>query len=80
MIAQYSEKRAVSRISRVNLALLRLALYEIKYASRVPVSVAINEAVELCKKYADKSDCVFINGVLGAYARTLPTQDGQVSE
>ena len=56
------------RISKPSLAILRLALYEMKFEENVPDSVAINEAVELAKKYTvDESK--FINGVLGAIAR-----------
>ena len=56
------------RISKPSLAILRLALYEIKYVDNVPDSVAVNEAVELAKKYTvDESG--FINGVLGAILR-----------
>lgn len=59
---------SIGRISKTSLALLRLAVYEMKFEKTVPESVAINEAVELAKKYtADESG--FINGVLGAIAR-----------
>lgn len=61
----------ISRISRVSLAILRLAVYEMLYIEEVPVSVSINEAVELSKKYTVKDDTAFINGVLGAIARAL---------
>ncbi len=58
----------VKRISKTSLAVLRLAVYEMKYVDDVPESVAINEAVELAKKYTvDESK--FINGVLGAVAK-----------
>lgn len=58
----------LKRISKPSLAILRLALYEMKFEENVPDSVAINEAVELAKKYTiDESK--FINGVLGAIAR-----------
>lgn len=60
----------VSRISRVSHALLRLALYEIRYLDEIPVSVSINEAVELCKKYSVKDDASFINGVLGSVVKS----------
>ena len=59
----------VSRLSKVTLALLRLAIYEMKYVSDVPASVAINEAVELCKKYATESDAALLNGVLGSISK-----------
>ena len=56
------------RISKTSHALLRLALYEIKFVDEVPDSVAVNEAVELAKKYT-VDDSKFINGVLGAILR-----------
>ncbi len=64
---------SLSRISRPSLAILRLAVYEIKYVDSVPQSVSINEAVELAKKYTiDESR--FVNGVLGAFARELSSE------
>ena len=59
----------VNRLSKVTLALLRLAIYEMKYVSDVPASVAINEAVELCKKYATDADASLLNGVLGSISK-----------
>ena len=61
----------LSRISKISLAILRLAVYEMLYVEDVPVSVSINEAVELSKKYTVKDDTSFINGVLGAIAKEL---------
>jgi len=61
----------ISRISRVSLAILRLAIYEMLYLDEIPVSVSINEAVELSKKYSVEDDTAFINGVLGAIAKAL---------
>ncbi len=58
----------LKRISKTSLAILRLAIYEMKFEENIPESVAINEAVELAKKYTvDESK--FINGVLGAISR-----------
>ncbi len=70
IITNFSEKRSVDRIPKVNLAILRLALYEAIYDKRVPQNVAINEAVLLAKKFAQEPDVAFINGVLGAYSRS----------
>ena len=70
IISNYSNGWKLSRISKVNISLLRLAVYEITFVEEVPESVAINEAVELAKKYASKEDASFINGVLGAYSRS----------
>jgi N utilization substance protein B len=61
----------ISRISRVSLAILRLAVYEMLYLDDIPVSVSINEAVELSKKYTVQDDASFVNGVLGSIARAL---------
>jgi len=58
-----------NRISKISMALLRIAVYEILYAEDVPTSVAINEAVELSKRYDDPDAYTFINGVLGAVAK-----------
>ncbi len=57
------------RMSKVVLAIIRLAVAEINYMDDIPVSVSINEAVELSKVYASKDDASFVNGVLGAIAR-----------
>ncbi len=59
----------MSRLSKVSLALLRLAIYEFQFDKEVPVSVAINEAVELAKKYGGAEDAPFVNGVLGTIAK-----------
>lgn len=61
----------ISRISKVSLAILRVAIYEMLYMDDIPVSVSINEAVELSKKYTVQDDTAFINGVLGAVAKEL---------
>ena len=57
------------RLSRVTLAILRLAIYEMRWVDDIPVSVSINEAVELAKRYGGDTDASFINGVLGGVAR-----------
>lgn len=60
----------INRISKVALSILRLAIYEIKYVDSIPVGASINEAVELCKKYATTEDSSYVNGVLGSVARS----------
>ena len=60
----------IERISKTALAVLRLAIFEIKYLDEIPVSVSINEAVELCKKYATKEDASFVNGILSTVAKS----------
>jgi len=69
-IARFLKKGwTLSRISRTSLAILRLAVYEIKYLDSIPEGVSVNEAVELAKKYTiDESG--FVNGILGAFIRS----------
>lgn len=59
----------ISRISKVALAVLRLAIFEIKYMDEIPEAVSIDEAVELCKTYTTADDASFVNGVLGTVVR-----------
>ncbi len=59
----------IERISKIALSVLRLAIYEIKYVDSIPESVSINEAVELCKKYATKEDASFVNGILSTVVK-----------
>lgn len=75
IISKYLKKGwSISRISKPSLVILRLALYEIKYLENVPNSVAVNEAVELAKKYTiDESG--FVNGILGSYIRELEKEN-----
>lgn len=68
-ISAYSKSWKISRLPKVTLAILYVALYEMKYVDSVPENVAINEAVELAKKYASTDDASFINGILGAVSR-----------
>ena len=55
----------IDRISKVNLAILKIAIYEIKF-NELPFKVVINEAVELAKKYGDEAAPLFVNGVLAS--------------
>lgn len=58
-----------SRMSKVDLNILRLASYEILFDEEVPTGVAINEAVEIAKKYGGGETSVFVNGILGQIAK-----------
>ena len=60
-----------TRMAKVDLTILRLAVFEVLYDEDVPTRVAINEAVELAKKYGGDDSPAFINGVLGIVAKTL---------
>jgi N utilization substance protein B len=71
IVSQFSKTRTVDRIAPVNLIILRIAIYEILFDSKVPTNTAIHEAVKLAQTYSDPSDVKFVNGLLGAYARSL---------
>ena len=59
---------SLNRISKINLSLIKIAIYEMVY-NEIPYKVAINEVVELAKKYADDSAPVFINGILASVVK-----------
>ncbi|NTV78449.1 MAG: transcription antitermination factor NusB [Clostridiales bacterium] len=59
---------STERMSKVDLTIIRLAIFEIKYDDEVPTGVAINEAVELAKRYGQDESSVFVNGILAKFA------------
>ena len=68
-IERYAVGWKFSRIPRVAAAIMRVAMYEILYMPEIPNGAAINEAVEIAKKYEDDKMVSFINGVLGSFVR-----------
>ena len=60
----------IERISKIDLSILKLAIYEIKY-TEIPYKVVINEAVELAKKYGEDTSKLFVNGVLASVVKEL---------
>ena len=74
LISESSMNREYSRISKVSMALLRIAVYEALYLDDIPVSVSINEAIELSKKYDHAEAYTFINGVLGSVVKNMKIQ------
>lgn len=68
-IAKFAKGWKFSRIDRVATAIMRVTMYEILYMPEVPNKVAINEAVEIAKKYLDEDVVKFINGILGSFVR-----------
>lgn len=64
------------RLSKVAVALLQLAIYEMVYLPDIPIKVSINESVELAKLYGGDEDASFINGVLGGVAKGLEPVNG----
>ena len=71
MINEHTTGWKTGRMNKVDLSILRLAVYEMKWDDEVPVGVAINEAVELTKMFSSDEAPSFINGVLGKIARSL---------
>ena len=69
LIEEYSESWKVSRLSKATLSVLRLAFCELTKLENIPLGATINEAVELCKKYATEDEAAFVNGILGRYVR-----------
>lgn len=72
LIAKFAPEYPVDQLAIVDRNILRLALFELRALSDVPVKVAINEAVELAKLYGSDSAPRFVNGVLGAYIAGHP--------
>jgi N utilization substance protein B len=70
-IQKFSIGWDVTRISKLTRCVMQLAIYEIQYVEDVPVGVAVSEAVRLAKKYDGDDTGAFVNGILGAYARSL---------
>jgi len=71
LIAQYARNWALERLPIIDKNILRMALFEILYQADIPVSVSINEAVELAKLYGTEDSSRFINGVLGQIVLAL---------
>ncbi len=71
-ITQYSRARSFRRLSKVVLAALRLAVYEILYVDDLDPTISINEAIELAKKFSGKDEAGFVNGVLGGFMQAYP--------
>ncbi|MHB0886613.1 MAG: transcription antitermination factor NusB [Bacillota bacterium] len=70
-ISDYAKEWRIERMANVDRNVLRLALYEMTYREDIPVSVSINEAVELAKKFGTEESGKFVNGILGNAARLL---------
>lgn len=68
-IEKYLKGWKINRISKVDLSILRLAVYEIINRDDIPSSVSINEAIELAKKYSGEEAGAFVNGILGKFIR-----------
>ena len=69
MISAHAIGWSISRIDKVDLAILRIAAYEIRYLDEIPVGASINEAVKLAKQFGGDHSYSFINGILGSLAK-----------
>ena len=75
IISENTKGWSIERLAKVDMAILRIAIYEMKYDDDIPNQVAINEAVEMAKKYGEEKSSSFINGILGAINRKLDGGD-----
>ena len=73
-IAKYSKGWSFARIPLVASAIMRVAMYEVLYMPEIPNGAAINEAVEIAKKYETPETVKFINGILGSFVRREITE------
>ena len=80
LVGTYAENWSVDRMPSVDRAIMRLACYEMAYVDEVPISVSINEAVDLAKEFGGEDESHrFVNGVLGRIAVHLQEQDGEAA-
>ena len=77
MIEKHSKGWKINRISKVDLSILRLSIYEISFRDDIPYSVSVNEAVELAKKYSSEDAGAFVNGILSKIPKkkALPAEN-----
>ncbi len=68
LITEFSEGWTLARISKVNLAILKLSAYEMFFCHDIPLRVSMDEAIELCKKYSEEKARSFVNGILNRLA------------
>ena len=79
-IQKYSIGWDVKRISRLARCIMQLAMFEVLYLDDVPTGVAISEAVRIAKKYDGDDTGAFVNGILGAFARSLNAPNPEAAE
>ncbi len=71
-INKFSKGWKINRISKVDLSILRLSMFEIMYMDDIPYTVSVNEAVELAKKFSGEEAGSFINGILSRISKNTP--------
>jgi N utilization substance protein B len=75
LISEKSRNWTISRMARVDLSILRMAIFELLYRSDIPRNVTINEAIEVAKKFGTEDSPAFINGILDEVAAGLPDKE-----
>jgi len=75
MINDCAPKWPLEKINRIDLAILRLATYELIFDKKIPDKVSINEAVELAKEFGSENSASFVNGALGAVFNVIKRKD-----
>jgi transcription antitermination factor NusB len=70
VISKYAANWEIGRMATVDRNILRVASYELLFSDEVPPKVAINEAIEMAKKYGDKDSSKFVNGILDKISKT----------
>lgn len=78
-IEMHSKGWKIGRISKVDLSIMRLGIYEIWFMDDIPYSVSVNEAVELAKKYSNEDAGSFVNGILSKVSKvtTIPSENSK---
>lgn len=72
LLEKYAENWSLSRMSRVDRNVLRIAVYELLYRADIPARVTLNEAIDIVKKYSEEASGAFINGILDKILKEVP--------
>lgn len=80
LIVRFSKNWKLARIAKVELTILRLAVYELLFSPDIPLRVALNEAIELSKRYGDENSRNFINGILDAIAKAVDSGEFEIKK
>ncbi|MET1247815.1 transcription antitermination factor NusB [Sporolactobacillus sp. STCC-11] len=75
LISKHLQNWSLDRVGNIDKTILRLAVCEILYLDDIPVTVSVNEAVELCKIYSDEQTRKFVNGVLSGISKEIEAED-----
>ena len=80
ILSRHAKGWTITRMPKVDLAIMRLSVYEMRYRKDIPVNVSINEAVEMDKKYSGEQSKTFVNGVLGKVWTELSQDAGEPND